>query len=375
MILATDYISTRHYSGILLSVFLLTFFAAPTAGQIVLDRSYFEDLVGETFDATQYVAENPTELQSVVDATGEDATYDLSGASYTATLQGTTRYFELPADFPGADDEEFADATYGVRVDWEVQDDNPESTDSTAWGYYRLNDERLGFHGLIYLYDADDDEELDTLKLTYDPALEQFEFPVEYESNWDTAATETFSFEGFALEDSVRYEYEVEGYGELVTPSGSADALRIREVAYSGVGTEDADTTTYLNFETREGLSASIELDDEGSPIGVTYTVEELTDTATDEVAEVPRSYELSQSYPNPFNPSTTIRYRLPQTDRVRLEVVDLMGRTVRVLVDERNSAGQYTVSFDGSNLPSGMYLYHLRAGSFEKTRSMMLVK
>jgi hypothetical protein len=86
-------------------------------------------------------------------------------------------------------------------------------------------------------------------------------------------------------------------------------------------------------------------------------------------------SFELAQNYPNPFNPSTGIRYQVPSVSDVQLEVFDMLGRKVATLVNERKSVGSHFVSFNASNLASGVYLYKLTAGTFSETKKMLLVK
>ncbi len=89
----------------------------------------------------------------------------------------------------------------------------------------------------------------------------------------------------------------------------------------------------------------------------------------------VPKDFSLLQNYPNPFNPSTIISYQLPMSSHVTLEVYDALGREIRTLVDTRESAGTYSVSLDGSNLPSGVYFYHMQAGTYSATKKLLLLK
>jgi hypothetical protein len=85
--------------------------------------------------------------------------------------------------------------------------------------------------------------------------------------------------------------------------------------------------------------------------------------------------YSLSQNYPNPFNPTTVINYQIPRASKVTLKVYDLLGKEVATLVDEVKSEGKYSVEFNASSLPSGIYLYEIRANEFVKSGKMMLLK
>jgi len=83
----------------------------------------------------------------------------------------------------------------------------------------------------------------------------------------------------------------------------------------------------------------------------------------------------LNGSYPNPFNAKTVISYELPTTAHVKLEVYNLFGERVATLVDVEQEAGYKSVSWDGSEVSSGLYFYKLTAGDFSETKRMMLVK
>jgi hypothetical protein len=97
--------------------------------------------------------------------------------------------------------------------------------------------------------------------------------------------------------------------------------------------------------------------------------------TSQVEATAVPEEYGLQQNYPNPFNPVTTIRYQLPAPGYVRLVIYNQVGQEVKILLDDIQPAGWYRALWDGSQCANGVYLYRLEAGSFVKTRSMVLLK
>jgi hypothetical protein len=88
-----------------------------------------------------------------------------------------------------------------------------------------------------------------------------------------------------------------------------------------------------------------------------------------------PAEFSVAQNFPNPFNPTTVVRFQLPTLSDVRLVIYDLLGREVRMLVNETKPAGSYEVKFDATALASGVYLYRLTAGDFVQTRKMIVIK
>lgn len=110
-----------------------------------------------------------------------------------------------------------------------------------------------------------------------------------------------------------------------------------------------------------------------GSSTAMDMSIEQLMEDEA--AAAVPTEYALHNAYPNPFNPSTTIGFDLPEAAKVRLAVYDMLGREVAVLADEERPAGQHSVRFDAGKLSSGMYIFRLQAGSFTQTKKLMLMK
>ena len=93
-------------------------------------------------------------------------------------------------------------------------------------------------------------------------------------------------------------------------------------------------------------------------------------------VAATPERFGISQNYPNPFNPITTIRFEIAKTDPVSIQVYNLLGEEVATLVSEKTfTPGTYTVTWDASEMASGVYLYKFKAGNVIETKKMMLLK
>ncbi len=102
-------------------------------------------------------------------------------------------------------------------------------------------------------------------------------------------------------------------------------------------------------------------------------TPEDLTTLSVTD--NVPNTCDLLQNYPNPVNPTTKIVYQVTGTNHVTLRVYDVLGREIKTLVDEVKSPERYEIKFDAGNLPSGVYFYRITAGSFSKTRKLVVVK
>ena len=130
------------------------------------------------------------------------------------------------------------------------------------------------------------------------------------------------------------------------------------------------DTTANLSLDCSEiGSLSSIYL------IGHNFnTVVEVKENEHN-TESIPNSFKLNQNYPNPFNPTTKISWQSAVSSRQTCKIYDVLGNEVATLIDEFKEAGEYEIEFNASSLPSGIYFYQLKAGSFIQTKKMVLVK
>jgi len=135
------------------------------------------------------------------------------------------------------------------------------------------------------------------------------------------------------------------------TPDRCGIAIQITDASGSG---------------TNVSLGSEMYIDDLELSMDVVSDVEDQTQ---------PLTFQLEQNYPNPFNPSTRIKYQIAENDFVSLKVYDVLGNEVATLVNEEQTMGNYSATFNASSLSSGSYFYKLQTGSFVETKKMVLMK
>lgn len=167
---------------------------------------------------------------------------------------------------------------------------------------------------------------------------------------------------------------EQDNIGFILLRDGEALATYRDEPRLRGSGTTLAESHyKFLDDATAVGRTYTYRL----RSVDLDGTTHDYALTASATAIENVISYQLFQNYPNPFNPSTLIAYELPEPSSVKLELFDVLGRKVAVLVNARQEAGlyQYALQASSLSLASGVYLYRLTAGTFMNTKKMLFVK
>ncbi len=185
------------------------------------------------------------------------------------------------------------------------------------------------------------------------------------------------SFDGFNYIDSVNLHSFYSKDDSLVYNQSVA--------VVNEEGTEIWNINTVLNMQLLKDdfeFNYRIEAIDKGmfphhsfSPDTGHYKAVWDTISSVKTLSYIVNSFSLSQNFPNPFNPLTTIIYLLPELSLVTLKVYDVLGNEIAILVNEELPAGEYEVEFNGTGIPSGIYFYQLNAGSFVAAKKMLMIK
>jgi len=166
--------------------------------------------------------------------------------------------------------------------------------------------------------------------------------------------------------------FDLDGSPQVVSVmSNGTNSIAKMTVPHAGMGSHTVTLTDPAGCYSPVTFNCQVDAppDPEWDAIWAEYQTMEQARTA------VPAEVRIIGNYPNPFNPVTTISYELPVTTHVTLTISDVVGREVARLVDGPQEAGYKSVTFDGSNLASGIYFYRLQAGTFVETKRMILMK
>ncbi len=288
--------------------------------------------------------------------TATDFNLWLVNTKAVATMPGKTRCSLYPAECPGAGAALLASSEAYVRlkvakdtghdfwVDVEIRRD-PSVTDST-------------------LGSADVDMYYDGTKLSHffsfwgDLGGLNHETRISSDNGGTFVRFEVIDFGGSPAYTAISTDWQLlvqHQFTRTPPPKPENISVRLRSL-HLGV---------FENIAAGDIRSLSVEIESSASKSGLSEAAE----------PEIPLEFSVGQNYPNPFNPVTQVSFSVPEKTPVRLSVFDMLGRTVRVELDDEMPAGVHVTTIDASELPSGIYFYTIEAGQFRETRKMTVLR
>ena len=362
--------------------------AQTTLAQIVITRSSIEDFFNADFSVVSSMSFDEDKIVALLDTKGADQVWDFSDMEFEFTMMGDGRIqaFTSVEGTLGEEFEHFEQATHVIRGDIIISETYEGEEFELTFANYEysiLSDEEYMVLGVVISEFLDPEErEIDGL-IKKRPGQVRYEFPVSYQSSWESEYEEQSIFFGFDNSFNYTEEVVVDGWGELITPHGTFEVLRVTRLRKMSLGFAEIESLE-VEFVNENGLPLAMieaEIDFVTGEYDTEYAEATLnlilTETSAQQepAMELPARATLHQNYPNPFNPTTVISYQVPEQSQVRLAVYDLTGRRIDTLVDAVQGAGEYYVTWDASQLASGVYFYRLETGGEVLTRRMSLVK
>lgn len=356
------------------TVFLVLFLSTTGFAQIQITDSDVLALRGSTFLSANDERESFTVN---VGLPGANQTWDLTGQTIPNPILFQASYLE-PQNTPY--DTAFAAANFVARFT------DPANPGFEIYEYVNISPSAWTDLGDVTVTPPPQD----TVIIEKQVAL-AVQLPLEFNATWTNVRSDTFGDIGtFAIISKDSIINLVDGWGTVITPVGSYNCLRLRELDYfttttiiNGVPTS-TDMEMYINYiwVTREALAIANVSSQDGetdpnftdasgfSIITPSTGIEDLTNEGN-----LAGSFQLEQNYPNPFNPTTSIRFSLPGSEFVELSIYNQLGQKVETLINKQMAAGSYSLNWNAEGLPSGVYFYRLQAGYQQQMKKAILMK
>lgn len=181
---------------------------------------------------------------------------------------------------------------------------------------------------------------------------------------------------GVSLSGGIYKINKVTGASTLVGNTGFANsryiAFNLQGKMYGVYGSE-TQISNLITIDTLTGAGTLIGITGKRGIYGIAIQANPISEIANTVI--IPTRFNLYQNYPNPFNSKSNIKYQISKSSNVRIDVIDILGRNVMTIVDEKQMPGIYTINFDGANLSSGIYYYRMIADVYIEIRKMVILK
>ncbi|MEM9547055.1 MAG: T9SS type A sorting domain-containing protein [Bacteroidota bacterium] len=357
--------SCFHFSSKVFSSLLILFFSAQfLTGQTTINKDVFTKLIDKTVREVLYETnlDIDPQLAEIQGAIGPDQTYDFSGLNYVDSTVTIYQVMHVDANDPALENPELANAQHVSKITVLPGSGGVMDT-TTTYIYSSLENDEWKILGSFTVVDIDFDGSLDSiLQFLVTPSLEAV-FPVTENSEWADSSNLVSVIDGMATTTSIFIDSSwVEGYGTLITPRGTADALRLRRKRLSFIPffPNFFDTSNDLEFVTAEDVIAGSIVVEDGRAFHSERTEIEGP-TSTFDPPEL--NFSIRNVSPNPFKEQLEVTLQVVESGEMQFNMISPNGTNIIQLQKEHLSSGEQRVLLDASALPSGMYFLQVKSG------------
>ncbi len=341
----------------LASIFLLSILAVNARAQITINESDYT--AGQQLNRSTYSASTATlaSLNALIGMSGENQTWDFTSATYTLNADtGTSSLVAYPGGAADASDADFTSAT-NVLV---TVPNNPSKP--TYYGFIELNSS-----GSWLLGESEDSMGVAKKLIGYNPPLQQAAYPMTYNTSWNSKSTWDSPLIPSGYSYTTTYSAKVDGWGTLKTPGQSTPALRVMETTTNTLtnnGVPVISTTTYAyEWLTGGSYSAYMALNTAQTAATSAYYYAPSGTNAVNYTPSTSGSGLGLLLTQNPVsNLGTNVIYTLPNAGPVQVQLMDELGRSVRMLQNGFVSAGPNMVAIEPQSLTPGTYFVRVEA-------------
>lgn len=309
------------------------------------------------------------QLQSILADLGANKTWDFSNLNYIDSTVVIEEYMQTDPNDPLLQDPNFSNSNFLRKATlYPVDGGNPDTT--FLYEYARLDNGTWTTNGTLSISDIDMDGVRDTFLQWFSPPRLEVPFPVSSNSQWFDSTDLVQEFQGMTFVSSTFLDSNwVEGWGTLITPRGSAPALRVRnKLVTKNPALPNDEVGTDIDFVTAmDEIGASIVVED-GRAF---HSIRTLMDGATSVYDWELFDFKLEQNYPNPFKQSTTVGFDLDKAAELDIQLMDVQGRTIQAFPTQSYRPGAHELILEADKLSPGIYLLKVRMGNQVQVRRM----
>ena len=343
-------------------IFLL--FGHTLNGQIIIESTLYSNKIGKTYKDVLYETNIgiTNQLSEIIQALGPDQIYDFSNLNYVDSTEVIETFFNIDPNDPILQDPNIDGSNLLVKTTLPpVTGGSPDTI--VQYRYLTLTNSELLMNASLTFFDIDQDNELDTLLQWFSPSSLILPFPIHSNSIWIDSTSINQTFGGSTFTSAIIIDTStVEGWGKVITPQGTVDALRVHHKSIDKIpNTPISEVSNDLTFGTiDENLTASIVLEDGRAFYNVRTYLDETSSTY-----DTPQLIMTSlQNYPNPFSNLTTIEFELEKKSQVSIRLLTMDGSLHSVISSEIHPSGKNTVEWNSNDLISGHYILEVRVNN-----------